>query len=310
MYVSAHGRDRDAESLIARCRALGVDHVCLSIAGVSGAGETGVADAQEVRTFVARLGDAGIRTPVAILWFGNDPDLVLNPSGHQRDLDGRRRTLDALGLAGIGAVLHYIDLARSPDPDDDERCWAGLLGVFRTLVAAAEAADVRLANHAIWRCLPDPLRTGALRAGVTMADYRRYAPAGWRGPYLLTDHSHIERLIDAVPSGHNGACFCTGMHIMGGDVPALVDVFKGRIHYAQMRDLRGRWPAAEEVFLGDGELDFGQILRRLDAAGYPGGLGPEHLGEPRRPGEDLEAEAIRFLQAKLVEVGAARAGGR
>jgi sugar phosphate isomerase/epimerase len=309
MYVTAHSRNRDAESMIARCRALGVDRVCLSIAGVSGAGDTGVADAQDVRAFVGRLRDAGIEAPVAILWFGNDPDLVLNPSAHQQRLDGRRRTLDALGQAGIGAILHYMDLAQSPNPDDDERYWAGLLGVFRTLVAAAEAADVRLANHAIWRCIPDPLRTEALRAGVTMADYRRYSPAGWRGPYLLTDHTHIQRLIDAVPSDHNGACFCTGMHIMGGDVPALVETFKGRIHYAQMRDLRGRWPAAEEVFLGEGELDFGDILRRLDAAGYRGGLGPEHLGQPRRPGEDLEAEAISYLQAKLADAGAARVGG-
>src|SRR5437868_115804 len=172
MYVTAHSRNRDAESLIARCRALGVDQVCLSIGGVSGAGETGVADAREVGAFVGRLRDAGIAAPVAILWFGNDPDIVLNPSRHERELDGRRRTLDALGQAGIGAVLHYMDLAESQNPDDDERYWDGLLGVFRTLVAAAEAADVRLANHAIWRCIPDPLRTEALRDGVTMADYR------------------------------------------------------------------------------------------------------------------------------------------
>jgi sugar phosphate isomerase/epimerase len=99
------------------------------------------------------------------------------------------------------------------------------------------------------------------------------------------------------------------MHIMGGDVPALVDALAGRIHYAQMRDLRGRWPAAEEVFLGEGELDFGDILRRLGAAGYRGGLGPEHVGQPRRPGEDLEAETIGFLQARLAEVGGARVGG-
>src|SRR5690349_226339 len=151
MYVTAHGRNRDADATIARCKAVGADHVCLSVAGVSGAGETGVADAGEVRDFVGRLRDAGIETPVAILWFGNDPTVVLDPSGDRRYIDDRRRTLDAFGQAGIGAVLHYVDLAQPEDPDDDERYWDGVLRLFRPLVAAAESADVRLANHAIWR---------------------------------------------------------------------------------------------------------------------------------------------------------------
>ncbi|HEV8633632.1 MAG TPA: sugar phosphate isomerase/epimerase [Chloroflexota bacterium] len=303
MDVAIHSRSREADALMARCRALGVRHVCLSLNGVPGFEDTGVPDAAYLRAFTRKLADAGVQAPVAILWFGNDPDLVLNPGNHRRVVDAKLRTLEALGQAGIGAALHYIDLARSQSPDDDERYWDGLLGVFRELVAQAEAADVRLANHAIWRCIPDPLRVEALRQGVTMADYRQYHPEGWGGPYLLTSAPHIVRLLEAVPSSHNGACFCTGMHIMGGDVPALVDTFAGKIHYSQMRDLRGRWPAAEEVMLGEGDLDFGRILRRLDAAGYRGTIGPEHLGSPHHPGEDLEATAVGYLQAKLAAEG-------
>jgi sugar phosphate isomerase/epimerase len=89
------------------------------------------------------------------------------------------------------------------------------------------------------------------------------------------------------------------MHIMGGDIPALVDTFRGKMYYSQMRDVRGRWPAAEEVFLGTGDLDFPDILRRLAAVGYQGAIGPEHLGPPRHPGEDLEAAAVAFLQDSL-----------
>src|SRR6185312_9058321 len=97
---------------------------------------------------------------------------------------------------------------------------------------------------------------------------------------------HLQRLLTTVPSGHNGVCFCTGMHIMGGDVPSLVESFRGKIFYAQLRDVRYRWPAAQEAFPGDGELDFPRILRLLDAAGYTGMIGPEHLGKSRWPGED------------------------
>ena len=56
---------------------------------------------------------------------------------------------------------------------------------------------------------------------------------------------------------------------------------------------------AEEVFLGDGEIDFSTILRLLQDAGYDGVIGPEHLGDPRWPGDDPEAAAIAFLRQHL-----------
>jgi sugar phosphate isomerase/epimerase len=215
--------------------------------------------------------------------------------------------LDALHLAGVGVLLNYIHTPYPLDPADDERTWQGLANVYRTFIGWAEAADVRVANHAIWRCLPEPSpRDDALARGVTMDGYRRYRTAGWDGPYFLTSHRDLLRLLDDAPSPNNGVCFCTGMHIMGGDAPALVETFQGRIFYAQARDLRGRWPAAQEVFLGEGELDFVDILRRLDAAGYDGLIGPEHLGLPRQPGDDLEAAAVAFLHDALAR---ARTGG-
>jgi mannonate dehydratase len=135
-----------------------------------------------------------------------------------------------------------------------------------------------------------------------MASYRSYRPPGWGGPYLLTSAEHVVRLLEAVPSPNSGVCFCTGMQIMGGDMPRLVDVFAGKIFYAQMRDQRGAWPAAEEVFPGTGELDFPTILTRMRKAGYDGLIGPEHLGQPRTPGEDLEAGAVKFFQDLLASL--------
>jgi sugar phosphate isomerase/epimerase len=310
MHVAVHSQTYDADVLIARCQSLEVRDVCLGLAEVPGYKATGVPECAALSVLVGRLSGAGIRVPVAIAWFGNDPDLVLNPGAHRPEIDAKRRTLDVLGQVGIGALLHYVDLADSANPDDDARYWEGLTTVFRELVATAEANDVHVANHAIWRCLPDTLREDAVREGVTLADYRAYRRPTWGGPYLLTGGQHLKRLIDAVPSDHNGVCFCTGMSIMGGDVPSLVDTFKGKIFYAQMRDLRGRWPAAEEVFLGEGELDFAQILGLLHAAGYTGTVGPEHLGRVRFPGEDLEAAATRFAQRMLAAIQSEDREGR
>ena len=304
MRVTMHAQYQDPDQVVTRAKKLGVTDVCLTLAGVPGFAESGVPDRAALGDFVSRLADAGVRVPVVIDWLGNDPDVVLNPAAHRATIDAKRATFGVLGQVGISTDLHYIDLADAPRPDDDARYWDGLIRVMRELVAAAEASDVRIANHAIWRCLPDDLREEALSRGVTMAQYRNYHRPAWGGPYLMTTGADVKRLIDAVPSTHHGACFCTGMHIMGGDVPALVDTFKGRIFYSQARDLRGRWPAAQEVFLGEGELDFARILRLLHGAGYAGTVGPEHLGHPRKPGEDLEAAAIHFVQDKLAQVGA------
>src|SRR5687768_93955 len=116
MHVCIHSRARDAEALIDRCRQLGVHQVCLALASVPGYEATGVPDGDYLTTFVRRLADAGIQVPTAIAWFGNDPDLVLNPGAHQRVYDAKARTLEAVGQAGIFSVLHYIDLAQSQDP--------------------------------------------------------------------------------------------------------------------------------------------------------------------------------------------------
>lgn len=303
MRVAIHSPSSDAGAIIARCREVGVTDVCLYAAALPGFQKTGSPDRAYLRELVSQLSEAGISAPVAITHFGNDPGLVLDSAGRRREVDNLLCTIQALGGAGVQTALHYIDLAQSQDPADDSRYWAGLVEVHRELMAQAEGANVRLANHAIWRCLPDPLREEALRAGVTMASYRQYRPAGWRGPYLLTDAAGIVRLLDAVPSPNNGVCFCTGMYITGGDLPSLIDTFKGKIYYSQMRDIRGgRWPASEEVFLGEGEIDFANILRLLRSAGYDSLIGPEHLGNPRQPGEDLEAKAVAYLQALLSEL--------
>jgi sugar phosphate isomerase/epimerase len=286
-------------AMIDRCRELGVRHVCLTLESMPGYVETGVPEPRALREIARTLADAGVALSAGNGSTGRNPDLLLDPAGHRRELDAQLQTLESLSVAGIGALLYYQHFPHPSDPETEARYWDGLIANTRELVAQAEATNVRLAHHAVWRCLPETCREDALGRQTTMADYPGYRHDGWDGPYLLSSHRDVARLIDAVPSSHNGVCFCTGMHIMGGDVPTLVETFKGRIHHAQMRDVRGRWPFAEEVFLGEGEIDFATVLRLLADAGYTGVIGPEHLGEPRRPGDDPEAAAIEFLRQHI-----------
>ena len=74
----------------------------------------------------------------------------------------------------------------------------------------------------------------------------------------------------------------------GADPVEEIGRFKGKIHFVQIRDLVGRWPKSQEVFPGTGELDFRVIIQALHDSGYRGFMHPEHLGQPRFPGEDLE----------------------
>jgi len=299
MEVVLYAYRDDPAAIVARCRELGVRQVCLLLGGMPGYTETGVPEPRALRAIAQTLADEGITLSSGNGSTGRNPELLTDPAGHRKELDAQLRTLESLGGAGIGALLYYQHFPYPVDPADHARYWDGLIANTHELVAQAEATDVRLAHHAVWRCLPPVCRDHALGRETTMEGYPEYRHEQWDGPYLLASHLDVARLIDAVPSSHNGVCFCTGMHIMGGDVPALVETFKGRIHHAQMRDVRGRWPFAEEVFLGDGEIDFSTILRLLQAAGYDGVIGPEHLGEPRRPGDDPEAAAIAFLRQHI-----------
>ena len=128
------------------------------------------------------------------------------------------------------------------------RCGRGCWAFTEEMIAQAESSGVKLANHAIWRCLPLDLRAQALADGVTPADYRQYRPEGWAGPYLVRTADHIRRIVDSVPSDSNGLAMCTGMYITGAEPLEEVARFAGRINYVQIRDLDARWPAAREVF--------------------------------------------------------------
>ena len=165
----------------------------------------------------ASLPRLGITVAAMSQWIGDFAELALDPDSHRKHIDGALKTLELQGEYGIGRQLHYVDLPEPEDPADDEAMWEGMLGIYRELIAQAESSGVKLANHAIWRCLPLDLRDKALEDGVTESDYRQYRPEGWAGPYLVRTADHIGRIIDSVPSESNGAALCTGMYITGAD---------------------------------------------------------------------------------------------
>jgi sugar phosphate isomerase/epimerase len=297
--VTLHTSTRDPAQVIARCRELGVDQISVDCSAIPGYDESGIVGLEALREYVGKLSDGQVTTAAGVKWTGRDPGYCLNPARHRQHIDAMLQTIHNLGAVGITRLLHYVDPAAPENPEDDERCWAGLTTIYKELMPEAERSGVYLAHHAIWMCLRPAIRDGALETGITMPGYRSFRFPGWPGPFLLRSAEDVRRLIEAVPSKHNGVCLCTGMHIMGGDMPAVADRFAGKIYYAQVRDLRGRWPRAVECFPGTGDVDFPAVIRRLAASGYDGPISPEHLGEAGTPGQDLEADAIAYTRAQV-----------
>jgi sugar phosphate isomerase/epimerase len=289
----------DVSAIIARAKALGLTQVNLLLDAMPGYKETGVPDAKALQEIARALADEGITLGSANGATGRNPGLLTDPKANRKAIDAQLETLDVLASAGLTALLYYQHFPHPTDPAETERYWDGLIAFMSEMARRAEGAGVGIANHPIWRCLPAPTKAVALGQGVTMETYAAYRDGGWDGPYLMTSHLDAIRLLEAVPSKANGVCFCTGMYIMGANPREQVERFKDRIHHAQMRDIRNRWPHADEVFLGEGEIDFSEVLSLLESAGYRGVIGPEHLGEPRWAGDDPELAAVEFLRGKL-----------
>ena len=303
------GASSDVQSTVDRCRQLGVDCVYIPCASLPGYRENGYPDPEALRSFKRRLEENGIEAPAATYWFAKwpprawvregatNPDILLNRD--RRCIDAMRRMIEILGGAGITSVLHYVDLGRPADPGEEEACWEGLVEIYRELIPTAEGCGVGIGNHSLHRLLPDGVREKAVAAGARMEDYGTYTAEGWGGPFLVDTWRELGRLVDAVPSPSNGVTLCTGMDIPGGDVPALVRTFAGKIHFCQLRDHTDRWPAGREVPPGEGTVDLSAIVAALGEVGYRGILHPEHLGKPSEADEDLLAEAVSRTRALL-----------
>lgn len=302
----------DVHATVDRCKQLGVQHVCVQCASLPGYQESGYPEKASLREIKGRLEERGLEVPSATYWFAKwpsrpwpagatNPDILL--SRDRRCIDAMLRMIEILGEAGITSVLHYIDIGKPQDVEPAEAYWEGLISIYRELIPVEEASGVGIGNHSLHRLLPDGVRERAVADGMRLYDYGSYRADGWGGPFLVGTPQELRRLVHAVKSPCNGVTLCTGMDILGGDVPALVKGFAGIIHFCQFRDHLKGWPAGREAPLGEGRVHFSAIVAALVEAGYQGIVQPEHLGKSRYPGEDLVAKAVAYLKSLFAAVG-------
>lgn len=234
-------------------------------------------DAQiaKVCTSIENMGKVGI--PILGYYFS-----LAGVSGHWRAYgSGGGR-----GDAGLKSFDYALVKDAPPIVDEEvsvEEMWSRLAYFLERVVPVAEKAGVKLAAHQ-----DDPPAESLFGTGR-----------------LLTNHDAMQRLIDLVPSEHNGLEFCQGTVAEMGPEKTVEAVSRfatqGKIFYVHFRNVRGGFPKFDEVFIDEGDVNMIAALKAYRDAGYDGVITPDHT--PRviadEGGLRGKAFALGYMRAGL-----------
>ncbi len=161
---------------------------------------------------------------------------------------------------------------------DEEKLFANLVYFLRAIIPVCKKYGINMAIH------PDDPAWPVFNL-----------------PRIITGKEKLQRLLDAVPEKENGLTLCTGS--LGSnpknDIPDMIHAFKGRIHFAHVRNVRHLAPgkfdeAPHPTELGS--LDIYAIMRALHDTGFDGPIRPDHgrmiWDEKAMPGYGLYDRAL------------------
>ena len=161
--------------------------------------------------------------------------------------------------------------------------WQRVEDFLKELVPVAEEAGVRLAAH------PDDPPLPTLRGTARLIHQPRFC----------------QRLLDLAPSRCNALQLCLGtfQEMTEGDIYQTVDRYSSQkdIAYVHCRNVKGKVPDYQEVFLDEGDIDMIRVLRILHKNGYDGVLIPDHAPQMAcdAPWHAGFAHALGYLRAAL-----------
>ncbi len=194
-----------------------------------------------------------------------------------------------------GMVWNMVYDAEAFDPDrpdnqlapvSDEEIQGRFAEFLSEMVPVAEEAGVRLALH------PDDPPMPVLR-GMHRLSYR------------LERYEHILKL-NPSPANALEMCLGTMSEMPGGNIYETVERVSqaGRIGYIHFRNVRGKVPHYQEVFVDEGDTDMIRLLGILHQNGYDGVLIPDHtpLMECADPWHAGMAFAMGYIKAALTMV--------
>ena len=225
-------------------------------------------------------------------------------------------TIENMGKVGIPILGYYFSLAGVSGHwraygSGGGRGDAGLKSFDYALVKdAPPIVDEEVSVEEMWSRLAyflDRVVPVAEKAGVKHAAHQDDPPAEslFGTGRLLTNHDAMQRLIDLVPSEHNGLEFCQGTVAEMGPEKTVEAVSRfatqGKIFYVHFRNVRGGFPKFDEVFIDEGDVNMIAALKAYRDAGYDGVITPDHT--PRviadEGGLRGKAFALGYMRAGL-----------
>lgn len=139
--------------------------------------------------------------------------------------------------------------------------WERLSWFLAEMLPVAEEAGVELALH------PDDPPMPTLRST----------------PRLVYQPELYQDVIDLYDSPSNKLEFCMGsvQEMNGGSLYDAIDSYasQGKISYAHVRNVKGKVPVYDEVFIDEGDIDMFKALRLLKKHDFQGVLVPDHTPE-------------------------------
>ena len=193
--------------------------------------------------------------------------------------------------AGMVWNMVYDQDAFTPDgshgvitPFSHEELWRRFEAFLHDVLPVAEEAGVRLALH------PDDPPLPTLRGT----------------PRLVYRSDLYQRVLDVSPSRANGMEFCVGTLAEMDDESDIYDVVDrysktGRICYVHFRNVRGKVPHYDEMFVDDGDVNMAEVMRILKRNDYDGVVIPDHTPAMScaAPWHAGKAYALGWMRATL-----------
>lgn len=260
-------------------------------------------------------------------------DILLDGPKKHEQMEQLKRTIQAIGRAGIPIMGYNFSVAG---------VWGWTKGPFGRGGATAVRYDesridkqTPIPNGMVWNMVYDPeASAGTVAAvesdelwerfewflseilpvaeenGVRLALHPDDPPADTlRGAArLVNEPGKYQRMIDLVPSTSSAIEFCLGslQEMTSGDVYNSIEHYgrQGKIGYVHFRNVRGKVPHYQEVFVDEGDIDMIRVVECLRDVGYDGVIIPDHTPEMScaAPWHAGMAYALGYIRAAMQAV--------
>ena len=257
-------------------------------------------------------------------------DILLDGPKKREQMDGLKRTIQTIGRVGIPIMGYNFSLAG---------VWGWTKGPVGRGGAKALVYDeskiepqTPMPNGMVWNMVYDPAAQPGVvprvepeelwqrfewflsqiipvaeESGVQMALHPDDPPADFlrNTARLVNQPDKYQRVLDIVPSRANSLEFCLGslQEMREGNVLDSIAKYglQGRIAYVHFRNVRGKVPHYQEVFVDEGDLDMLGAIQALRDVGYDGMIIPDHTPEMScdAPWHAGMAYALGYMRAAL-----------